>query len=118
MSVYSYDTVPSNHTLPVHKEDDYSFHSFILKYALYIYTGFIVLTVLLTFLRSILFVIVCMISSINLHNQMFHCLLQAYMRFFDTNPSGRILNRFSKDMGTMDEIIPKTMLEAIQVCIF
>lgn len=27
---------------------------------------------------------------------------------------GRILNRFSKDVGAMDEILPKTFLEAVQ----
>lgn len=29
--------------------------------------------------------------------------------------SGRILNRFSKDIGTMDEQLPKVMLEALQM---
>jgi len=29
--------------------------------------------------------------------------------------SGRVLNRFSKDMGAVDEQLPKAMLEAIQV---
>ena len=30
------------------------------------------------------------------------------------NPVGRILNRFSKDVGCLDELLPKTFLEAIQ----
>lgn len=28
---------------------------------------------------------------------------------------GRILNRFSKDIGAMDELLPRAMLEAIQI---
>lgn len=37
------------------------------------------------------------------------------MRFFDTNPSGRIMNRFSKDMGAIDEFLPKALLDSSQV---
>lgn len=29
--------------------------------------------------------------------------------------TGRILNRFSQDVGTMDELLPKTMLETLQI---
>lgn len=32
-------------------------------------------------------------------------------------PLGRILNRFSKDIGAVDEILPRTMIEAIQIFI-
>ncbi|KAG5333125.1 L259 protein, partial [Acromyrmex charruanus] len=54
-------------------------------------------------------------SSSNLHNIMFFKLLQARMSFFHNNSSGEILNRFSKDMGIMDEWLPKLMLKvAIQ----
>ncbi|EFN73714.1 Multidrug resistance-associated protein 4 [Camponotus floridanus] len=58
---------------------------------------------------------ICLNSSINLHNIMFSNLLQARMSFFNRNPSGRILNRFSKDIGTIDELLPRIMLEALQM---
>lgn len=42
---------------------------------------------------------ICSRASQKLHNSMFNGVISATMRFFDTNPSGRILNRFSKDIG-------------------
>lgn len=83
--------------------------------AIYIYTGFILGSVFITSIRSIFFFKVCMTASKILHDTMFGCILAATMRFFDTNPSGRVLNRFSKDMGAVDEQLPKALLECIQV---
>lgn len=37
------------------------------------------------------------------------------MSFFHANPSGRILNRFSKDMGAVDELLPQAMIDCFQV---
>ncbi|KAG5887763.1 hypothetical protein JTB14_016114 [Gonioctena quinquepunctata] len=80
-----------------------------------IYGILIGITVLFTPISRNICYIILMRASRVLHTKMFNNVLQAPMRFFDTNPSGRILNRFSKDMGTIDEVLPKALLEAIQV---
>ncbi|XP_030240279.1 probable multidrug resistance-associated protein lethal(2)03659, partial [Drosophila navojoa] len=54
-------------------------------------------------------------SSIQLHNSMFRGISRAAMYFFNTNPSGRILNRFSKDLGQLDEVLPTIMLDVLQI---
>ena len=41
-------------------------------------------------------------------------LLKAPVRVFDTNPAGRILNRFSKDIGIMDESLPEDLYQSIR----
>lgn len=83
--------------------------------AIYIYTGLIVGLIGFTIFRSFLFFRCASNSSKNLHAKMFSCLLKTPMRFFDTNASGRILNRFSKDTGAMDETLPRILSEAVQV---
>ncbi|XP_046622338.1 ATP-binding cassette sub-family C member 4-like [Neodiprion virginianus] len=82
--------------------------------AIYVYTAIIVTCVFFLLLRSIFCVRVCMNASCNLHNYMFENLLRAPMKFFNANPSGRILNRFSKDVGVMDEQIPRTLIDVVQ----
>ena len=50
-----------------------------------------------------------------LHDKMVVAILQAPVLFFDSNPTGRILNRFSNDIGCVDELLPKTFLGAVQM---
>ncbi|KAH8259007.1 hypothetical protein KR038_006887, partial [Drosophila bunnanda] len=53
--------------------------------------------------------------SIGLHNSIFNAISRASMHFFNTNPPGRILNRFSKDLGQVDEMLPVVMMDVIQL---
>jgi ABC-type multidrug transport system fused ATPase/permease subunit len=84
-------------------------------HSLIIYGCLIIACMVVTIIRSVMFIKGRMTSSINLHNAMFSSILRGTMHFFDTNPSGRILNRFSKDIGAIDELLPRSMLESIQV---
>ncbi|XP_066138463.1 ATP-binding cassette sub-family C member 4-like isoform X2 [Euwallacea fornicatus] len=95
--------------------DGQGYTLFKTQVAIYIYTGLIVAAVVFTITRAIFFYTMAMKSSTNIHKKMFHCLLEAPMRFFDVNPSGRILNRFSKDMGAIDEVLPRVLMDAITI---
>ncbi|CAG9575807.1 unnamed protein product [Danaus chrysippus] len=81
-----------------------------------IISGAIIITcILLTHVRVVPFVSLCVSASQKLHDKMFSTLLKGIMRFFDTSSSGRILNRFTKDMGALDEILPRTLLDVFQI---
>uniref|UniRef100_A0A8C1G117 Uncharacterized protein n=1 Tax=Cyprinus carpio carpio TaxID=630221 RepID=A0A8C1G117_CYPCA len=45
-------------------------------------------------------------ASRTLHTNLLSNILKVPMVFFDTTPSGRIVNRFAKDIFTVDEMIP------------
>ncbi|OAD52995.1 hypothetical protein WN48_11081 [Eufriesea mexicana] len=82
---------------------------------IYIYSGLIVSTVIITLTRSVTFFSMCMKASTRLHDRMFRCISRATMRFFNTNTSGRVLNRFSKDMGAIDELLPSVLIDCLQI---
>ncbi|XP_067006599.2 ATP-binding cassette subfamily C member 4 [Anabrus simplex] len=72
---------------------------------LYIYGGIVAVTIGLNISRTTIFFKMCMKASIKLHSQMLSAVLSTTMGFFHLNSVGRILNRFSKDMGVIDEKI-------------
>ncbi|KAL3972079.1 growth differentiation factor 15 [Sarotherodon galilaeus] len=59
-------------------------------------------------------------ASINaariLHSRLLNNILRVPMVFFDTTPIGRVINRFAKDIFTIDEAIP-TNLRACLLCL-
>ncbi|XP_075985131.1 ATP-binding cassette subfamily C member 4-like isoform X2 [Anticarsia gemmatalis] len=85
---------------------------------LIVYGCVIFAIILFSQFRIISFVVMTMRASKNLHNTIYEKLIITVMRFFDTNPSGRVLNRFSKDMGAMDELLPRSTLETIQMYLY
>ena len=64
--------------------------------------GLGIAVILLSFARSVVFLKQGLCASKQLHNAMTAAVLRAKIEFFDTNPSGRILNRFSADIGSND----------------
>uniref|UniRef100_A0A8W4FEZ1 Multidrug resistance-associated protein 4 n=1 Tax=Sus scrofa TaxID=9823 RepID=A0A8W4FEZ1_PIG len=71
-------------------------------------------TVLFGISRSLLMFYVLVNSSQTLHKQMIESILRAPVLFFDRNPTGRILNRFSKDTGHMDDLLPQIFQDFVQ----
>jgi len=62
--------------------------------------------ILATMLRAIIIFGIVEMSSTNMHNAMTEKVLRSGVLFFDSNPTGRIVTRFSKDMSVIDMVIP------------
>ncbi|KAI2473989.1 ATP-binding cassette sub-family C member 4 [Diabrotica virgifera virgifera] len=73
---------------------------------LHIYSFLVIATVILAVARSLASFSYFLTASTNVHNAMFRKIISSPMLFFNSNPSGRILNRFSKDIGILDELLP------------
>jgi len=73
--------------------------------------GLVSLTVILTCFRAMVMFNVTIKASRKLHDRMTEAVLRAKVSFFDTNPLGRILNRFSADVGSNDDALPQTLFD-------
>ncbi|KAM4711154.1 ATP-binding cassette sub-family C member 4-like isoform 2-T2 [Anableps anableps] len=91
---------------------DGEFH---LTFYLGVYSGLTAAAVVFGFVRSLLIFHGLVKSAQALHNNMFNAVLRTYVHFFDVNPIGRILNRFSKDIGQMDSTLPITFVDFYQL---
>ncbi|XP_017911812.1 PREDICTED: multidrug resistance-associated protein 4-like isoform X2 [Capra hircus] len=87
---------------------------FVLKWYLGVYSGLTVSTVLFGITRSLLIFYILVNSSQTLHNKMLETILRSPVLFFNRNPIGRILNRFFKDIGHMDDLLPLIFQDFIQ----
>ena len=73
--------------------------------------------VILSVLRALICFALTVRASKRLHDSMTKGVLRTKIKFFDTNPSGRILNRFSADVGSNDDLLPNTLFDFL-VCSF
>jgi len=69
------------------------------------YTSIVVVSIIAMTTSCFFFNCILLKATENLHNKM------------TTNPAGRILNRFSKDVGCMDDQLPPLFLRALTICL-
>ncbi|XP_047433724.1 ATP-binding cassette sub-family C member 10 [Mugil cephalus] len=77
-----------------------------VRFYLSVYGSIAAANTVFTALRAFLFAygVVCAASAI--HNRLLDRVLKATVTFFDTTPLGRILNRFSSDLYSVDDSLP------------
>jgi ABC-type multidrug transport system fused ATPase/permease subunit len=80
-----------------------------------VYSGLTFGTIMFAVLRAYYFIVRCLNASRNLHDSLLKCVLAAPVNtYFDVTPVGRILNRFSKDLDSIDCNLPDFFLNMLQ----
>uniref|UniRef100_A0A4W6CXA1 ATP-binding cassette, sub-family C (CFTR/MRP), member 4 n=1 Tax=Lates calcarifer TaxID=8187 RepID=A0A4W6CXA1_LATCA len=82
---------------------------------LFLFSGLTAVAVVFGYARSLVIFHGLVRSAQTLHNSMFSAVLRAPVHFFDVNPIGRILNRFSKDISQIDSMLPITFVDFYQL---
>ncbi|XP_051576098.1 ATP-binding cassette sub-family C member 12-like isoform X2 [Myxocyprinus asiaticus] len=82
-----------------------------------IYGIIIVAMVVMSVAKGYSFTKVTLHASSKLHDTMFKRILGSPMSFFDTTPTGRMVNRFSKDQDEVDAVLPFNMENFLQFCL-
>ncbi|KAI8977400.1 hypothetical protein BDF20DRAFT_988366 [Mycotypha africana] len=78
-------------------------------YYLGIYFLIGVLALLMTTLRTFILFTGSLRASRRIHSELLTRILRAKVRFYDTTPLGRIVNRFSSDLATIDQEISPSL---------
>lgn len=76
-----------------------------VNYYLGVYFLIGVVTMIIASLRSYILYMGSLRASKRIHSELIQRILRAKVRFFDITPLGRIINRFSSDMETIDQNI-------------
>ena len=87
-----------------------------VKFILGVFSAINVSTILVQLTRDIFFYWKCATLAKYLHETLLTSFLRSPMIFFDSNPVGRILNRFSFDIDIMESTIPLQMTEFSVFC--
>ncbi|XP_072527070.1 ATP-binding cassette sub-family C member 12 [Salminus brasiliensis] len=81
-----------------------------------IYGLAVIAMLVLSAAKGFAFTKVTLHASSKLHDTMFNRILASPMSFFDTTPTGRMVNRFSKDQDEIDAALPFNMENFLQFC--
>uniref|UniRef100_A0A3Q0KPA6 ABC-type xenobiotic transporter n=1 Tax=Schistosoma mansoni TaxID=6183 RepID=A0A3Q0KPA6_SCHMA len=75
-------------------------------YYLEIYAFVVISNLIATIFRAILFAFGGLVAASVVHESALDTILEGRLNYFNTTPHGRILNRFSSDVGTVDDALP------------
>ncbi|KAG5830580.1 hypothetical protein ANANG_G00312210 [Anguilla anguilla] len=84
-------------------------------YIIYIYVATSESVLALGFFRGLPLVHTLLTVSKKLHEQMLSAVLRTPMAVLNTMKSGRIMNRFTKDMATIDDMLPLILFDLVQL---
>ncbi|KAH9490363.1 Canalicular multispecific organic anion transporter 2 [Bulinus truncatus] len=109
LSMWTDDTYLANRSLSDTEE-------YADKTNLYIglYGGLGVIQGIFTYSFSASMLVKTVVASNVLHNAMLNNIMRSPMAFFDTTPIGRIVNRFSKDVDVLDNMLPNVLRQSVQ----
>lgn len=65
-----------------------------------------------TYARSMYVLHRGLVAGVESHKRLLQGVIHAPMRFFESNPVGRIVNRFSRDLETVELSLPRNLLDA------
>ncbi|XP_065933456.1 ATP-binding cassette sub-family C member 4-like isoform X3 [Magallana gigas] len=68
-------------------------------------------------LFSLVYFRMSVIISKRLHNNVFRVVMGAKTHFFDSNPVGQILNKFARDLGLIDSVIPTLTNTVVEIIV-
>ncbi|XP_073320576.1 ATP-binding cassette sub-family C member 12 [Pagrus major] len=74
-----------------------------------IYGVVVIITIILAVIKCFFYTGVTLNAACKFHDTMFKNIIDSPMSFFDTTPTGRILNRFAKDQEEVDTVLPLHM---------
>ncbi|KAI4571873.1 hypothetical protein MJG53_013979 [Ovis ammon polii x Ovis aries] len=72
----------------------------------WVYPGSMVSILVFGITKGFMFTKTTLMASSSLHDRVFDKILESPMSFFDRTPTGRLMNRFSKDMDELDVRLP------------
>ncbi|CAH8511918.1 unnamed protein product [Schistosoma haematobium] len=75
-------------------------------YYLEIYAFVVISNLIATIFRAVLFAFGGLVAASVVHESALDTILEGRQNYFNTTPQGRILNRFSSDVGTVDDALP------------
>ncbi|XP_029417476.1 multidrug resistance-associated protein 7 isoform X2 [Nannospalax galili] len=77
-----------------------------IRFYLIVYATIAGVNSLFTLLRAVLFAAGALQAAATLHHRLLYRVLMAPVTFFDSTPTGRVLNRFSSDVACVDDSLP------------